>query len=128
MKRNLVIWAAVLCLVLSIAPAAQAAPSTSGTSAPALPPNTIALATKCDSSTGLCTTVFQSTSGKTTGEALAASPTTNLYICGVDVIYLGKWVGRMQQNVYGSWGWGTYSNGWKLDSGNISTSVIGGFW
>jgi hypothetical protein len=130
MKNKSVIQAVLLCmtLALSIVPAAQAAPPASGNSAPVLPPNTVASPTKCDPSTGLCTTVFQSTPGKTISEALAASPTTNLYICGVDVINLGKWVGRMQQNVYGSWGWGTYHNGWKLDSGNISTSTASGFW
>lgn len=132
MKLKLLIKAAGLYLMLALvmAPTAQAAPLAGGTSAPALPPNTTASATKCDPSTGLCTTVFQSISGKTTGDALAATPTTNLYICGVDVIRQGDhaWLGRLQQNVYGSWGWGQYQRQWKLTSGNLSTSAALGYW
>jgi hypothetical protein len=132
MKLKFVIKAVGLYLMLALlmASTAQAAPLAGGTSAPALPPNTIASPPKCDPSTDLCITVFQSTSGKTTGEALAASPTTNLYICGVDIIRNGDhaWLGRLQQNVYGSWGWGQYQIQWKLTSGNLSTSAALGYW
>src|SRR5437763_1463490 len=131
MKHKSVIQVTFFCLVLAllIVPAAQAAPLTNG-SAPALPPNTVASPTKCDPSTGLCATVFQNTPGKTTSNTLTASPTTNQYICGVDVIRQGDhaWLGRLQQNVYGSWGWGQYQSQWKLTSGDLSTSAALGYW
>jgi hypothetical protein len=133
MKRRLVVNATFLYLVLalSIAPAAHAAPVKKEGTAPPLPQNAVVLATSCDPKTGVCSTLFQSvTSGTSADDGLAASPTTNLYICGVDIIRQGDgaWLGRLQQNVYGSWGWGPYSNGWKLDSGNLSTSAALGYW
>src|SRR5204862_5704209 len=59
-----------------------------------------------------------------------ARPSTNLYICRVDIIRKGDhaWLGRLQQNVYGPWGWGQYQNQWKLTSGNLSTSAALGQW
>jgi hypothetical protein len=128
MKRKLVVNATFLYLVLalSIAPAAHAAPvAKEGTPHP-LPPTAVVVGTKCDAKTGFCATVFQSTPATSGGNALA--PTTNLYICGVDVYRFDVWYGRLQQNVYGSYGWGPYANGWKLDSGNLTTSAAVGQW
>lgn len=120
MKRKQVIYAALvhLVLVLSFAPAAQAASET-----PLLPSNTISEAATCDAKTNTCIVVFHSVPGKSVGGASLNSPTTNQYICGIDVYRFGLWYGRLQQNVYGSWGWGQYHVQWKLDSGNLSTSA-----
>ena len=101
-----------------------------GGTPPALPQNAVVLATNCDPKAGVCSTLFQSVvTGSATEGELAASLTTNLYTCGVDVIRQGDgaWLGRLQQNVYGSWGWGQPSQ-WKLDSGNLSTSAALGYW
>jgi len=89
---------------------------------PALPPNAVTLPAKCNAETGVCVTVFYSAPGKSASDTLTASPTTNQYICGVDVYHYGAWYGRLQQNVYGSYGWSPGAQ-WKLDSGNLSTSA-----
>jgi hypothetical protein len=127
-ETQIVVYVTLLNLVLalSIAPAAHAAPLAKGGTPPALPATAVVVGTKCDAKTGFCATVFQSMPG--TPGVNTLTPTTNLYICGVDVYRFGAWYGRLQQNVYGSYGWGLYSNGWKLDSGNLSTSAGTGQW
>ncbi len=130
MTPRKVLYATLLYLVwaLSIAPAAYAAPMPEGGNPPPLPPNVVTEAAKCDTEAEVCVMVFQSAPGKSADVALAASPTTNQYVCGVDVYHYGAWSGRLQQNVYGSYGWGQYGNKWKLDSGNLSTSAAAGQW
>jgi hypothetical protein len=126
MKHKQLVSTALVCLVLllSFAPAAQAASDT-----PLLPSNTVSEAATCDAKTNTCVIVFHSTPGKSSGGTLTmSSPTTNLYICGIDVYRFGVWYGRLQQNVYGSWGWGQYQIQWKLDSGNLTTSAGSAQW